>query len=78
MMVFTSISQESKIYRQGELLSKDRFEMFGGADMFFYGKETIVEEFGLYDLVDIMKVRGITLFIIPSVPSVSNRPIIAR
>lgn len=45
-MFFTAITKEAQTYGKGILISKDRFEMFGGVKIFFYDKETIEEEFG--------------------------------
>lgn len=45
-MIFTAITKEAHTYEQGTLISKDRFEMFGGVKIFFYDTETINEEFG--------------------------------
>lgn len=55
-MVFTVITKEAKTYKQGNYISKDRFEMFGGVKIFFYDKETIEEEFGKFGLFEIMEV----------------------
>lgn len=35
-MVFTAISKNAQTYGQGTEISKDRFEMFGGAKIYFY------------------------------------------
>jgi len=55
-MVFTAISKEASTYEQGELISKDRYEMFGGVKMFFYDRESINAEFseaGLFEIKEI-------------------------
>jgi SAM-dependent methyltransferase len=55
-MVFTVISKEAHTYGKGTLISKDRYEMFGGVKMFFYDKESIRAEFGnagLYEITEI-------------------------
>lgn len=57
-MVFTAITKEAQTYGQGTLISKDRFEMFGGVTIFFYDKETIEEEFGsagLFEVTEVME-----------------------
>jgi SAM-dependent methyltransferase len=56
-MVFTVITKESKTYGTGTLLSKDRYEMFGGVKIFFYDKESIVEEFEKFGLLDVQDVN---------------------
>ena len=56
LMVFTAITKEAPTYGQGTLISKDRFEMFGGVKIFFYDKETIDEEFrdaGLFEVTEV-------------------------
>lgn len=52
-MVFTVISKEAHTYGKGKLISKDRYEMFGGVNMFFYDRESIHAEFdqaGLFEI----------------------------
>lgn len=56
-MVFTTISQEAKTYKQGTYISKDRFEIFEGVKMFFYDEETIQEEFGEAGLFEVAEVN---------------------
>lgn len=56
IMIFTAITKDAKTYRQGNRISKDRFEMFGGVEMYFYDNETIQEEFeksGLFDIEEV-------------------------
>jgi SAM-dependent methyltransferase len=55
-MVFTAITKHASIYGQGTLISKDRFEMFGGVKIFFYDNETIKEEFGNAGLFEVTEV----------------------
>lgn len=55
-MVFTVISKEAHTYGQGTLISKDRYEMFGGVRMFFYDKASIHAEFdkaGLFEITEV-------------------------
>lgn len=55
-MVFTVISKAAQTFGQGELISKDRYEMFGGIKMFFYDRESIHAEFdaaGLFEISEI-------------------------
>lgn len=56
-MIFTAITKQAQTYGQGKQIGKDRFEMFGGAKMFFYDEETIQEEFGKYGLFEITEVN---------------------
>lgn len=55
-MIFTTITKNAQTYGQGTLISKDRFEMFGGVKIFFYDKETIDEEFGDAGLFEVTEV----------------------
>lgn len=55
-MVFTTITKDAQTYQQGKLISKDRFEMFGGVKIFFYDRETIQDEFGQAGLFEITEV----------------------
>lgn len=55
-MVFSVISKQANTYGQGTLISKDRYEMFGGVKMFFYDTTSIHEEFdkaGLFEITEI-------------------------
>lgn len=55
-MVFTVISTKAPTYGQGKRLSKDRYSMFGGVNMFFYDHDTIAKEFGKAGLLEIVEV----------------------
>lgn len=55
-MIFTTITKQAQTYGQGKYISKDRFEIFSGVHMFFYDKETIMEEFGESGLFEITEV----------------------
>lgn len=57
MMVFTAISKEASTYGQGKEISKDRFQQFGGVNMFFYDKRSIQEEFDEFGLETINTVE---------------------
>lgn len=61
-MVFTTITKKAKIYGQGTCISKDRFEIFGGLNMFFYDRETVQEEFGKAGLLEITEVTDVYPF----------------
>ncbi|MES2418160.1 MAG: class I SAM-dependent methyltransferase [Bacteroidota bacterium] len=55
-MVFTVISKAAPSYGKGKLVSKDRYEIFDGAKLFFYDKESINSEFskaGLFEVTEI-------------------------
>lgn len=52
-MFFTAITKDAKTYGQGRLISIDRYEQFGGVNIFFYDEKSIQNEFGGYGLVQI-------------------------
>lgn len=55
-MVFTVISKSARTYGQGRFISKDRYEIFEGVNMFFYDRESIKSEFdeaGLFEITEI-------------------------
>lgn len=51
-MIFTVISKTAPNYGQGKLLSKDRYEVFDGVQLFFYDLESVKSEFGNYGLLE--------------------------
>lgn len=55
-MVFTVISKEAKTYGTGKYLGKDRYELFGGVNMFFYDRESIMAEFGAVGMYEVVEV----------------------
>ena len=55
-MIFTAISKKAHTYGQGAMVGKDRYEMFGGVNMFFYDETSIREEFGAFGLIEINEV----------------------
>ncbi|RFM31053.1 class I SAM-dependent methyltransferase [Chitinophaga silvisoli] len=55
-MVFTVISKAAPTYGTGTYLSKDRYAMFGGVNMYFYDRESIQAEFGNAGLFDVSEV----------------------
>lgn len=55
-MVFTAISKEAHTYGKGRYISKDRYEVFNGVNMFFYDAASIKSEFsqaGLFEITEI-------------------------
>ncbi|WP_288884084.1 class I SAM-dependent methyltransferase [Pedobacter panaciterrae] len=55
-MVFTGISKEAHTYGQGKFISKDRYEIYDGVNMYFYDRESIHAEFdqaGLFEITEI-------------------------
>ena len=51
-LIFTVISKESSMYGKGKQLSKDRFEITKGLNVFFYDDASVKQEFGKYGLVE--------------------------
>ncbi|WP_199136666.1 class I SAM-dependent methyltransferase [Pedobacter sp. ASV12] len=56
-MVFTVISKTATTYAQGKFLSKNRYEIFEGVQMFFYDEESVGTEFGPYGLLEIVPIQ---------------------
>jgi len=56
-LIFTTITKAAHTYGQGREIGKNRFEMFGGVNMFFYDHESILEEFGVYGLIDVKEIE---------------------
>ena len=55
-MFFSAISKEAPTYGKGKFISQDRYEIFEGAKMFFYDRESIHTEFdkvGLFEITDV-------------------------
>ncbi|GAB4018118.1 class I SAM-dependent methyltransferase [Spirosoma migulaei] len=55
-MIFTAISKEAQTYGKGRFISKDRYELVDGVNLFFYDSESIHAEFGKFGLVEITEV----------------------
>lgn len=56
-MVFTAISKDAPTYGKGNFISKDRYEVHKGVNIFFYDKETIKAEFDKAGLVDVIEIN---------------------
>ena len=56
-MIFTVISKEASTYGKGKFISKDRYELFEGVKMFFYDRDSILEEFGNVGLIEITQIQ---------------------
>jgi 2-polyprenyl-3-methyl-5-hydroxy-6-metoxy-1,4-benzoquinol methylase len=55
-MVFTAITKNTSQYGQGELISKDRYEIHKGAKIFYYDQESVKTEFEKYGFFEITEV----------------------
>ena len=56
-LVFTVVSKTAKTYGTGKQIGKDRFEQFGGVNIFFYDRDSIREEFGEFGLKEIREIE---------------------
>ena len=56
-MIFTMISKKATTYGTGKAISKDRYELFGGVNMFFYDEESVQTEFGKFGLKEIRRIE---------------------
>lgn len=64
-MVFTAISKTASSYGNGKEIGKDRFEQFGGVNIFFSDEESIREEFGEFGLMEITEIEeNLLMFLI--------------
>lgn len=52
LMVFTVISASSSMYGYGKRLSKDRFEVTKGLNVYFYDSESVKKEFSDFGLME--------------------------
>lgn len=56
LMIFTVVSKQASMYGRGKQLSKDRFEIMKGLNLYFYDSDSIKKEFldfGLIEFIDI-------------------------
>ncbi|NEM98006.1 class I SAM-dependent methyltransferase [Pontibacter burrus] len=56
-MVFVAVSTKSPNYGTGRQLSRNRFEIFEGVQMYFYDEAVVKQEFGNYTLVDFKEIE---------------------
>ncbi|GHC61868.1 class I SAM-dependent methyltransferase [Ulvibacter litoralis] len=52
-MIFTAINKYAPQFGQGKLISKDRYEIYKGAKIFYYDRESVKFEFEKYGLFEI-------------------------
>jgi len=57
VMVFVTVSKNYKMFGQGKLISKDRFRIQNGLDVFFYDPESIELEFGKFGLIEYREIE---------------------
>lgn len=51
-MIFTIVSKKASMFGNGRLLSKNRYEIMKGLNVFFYDSESVTHEFKDYGLID--------------------------
>lgn len=56
-MIFVAISKKANTYGTGKQLSEDRYELFGGVNMYFYDLSSIQKEFGSFGLQQVTEVQ---------------------
>ncbi|RKD13828.1 methyltransferase [Pelobium manganitolerans] len=61
-MLFTVVSKDAEIYGKGTQIDTDRYELFGGVQMFFYDEKSIEAEFADVGLFKISKVEEVYPF----------------
>lgn len=71
-MVFTMISKKAPTYGQGKQISKDRYEIFEGAQLFFYDQASIESEFGKAGLFEITEINENQPFFLIKCRKVNN------
>ena len=73
-MVFTVISKRASTYGTGTFISKDRYNLFGGVNLYFYDEESIRIEFGDYGLLEITEIEeNFPFYLITCKRSASDR-----
>lgn len=61
-MIFTVVTKKAPLYKKGELIGKERYQIFGGIKMFFYDEESINEEFSKAGLIEVSEVEDVYPF----------------
>ena len=51
-MIFTVVSKKASMYGGGKQLSKDRFEIMNGLNVYFYDIDSVKHEFGQFGLAE--------------------------
>jgi len=55
-MIFTVVSKKASMYGNGKQLSKDRFEIMKGLNVFFYDTDSVKQEFGQFGLEEFTEI----------------------
>jgi SAM-dependent methyltransferase len=53
LMVFTVASTDANMYGNGKKLSRDRFEIQKGLNVYFYSSESVIKEFTGFGLIEV-------------------------
>ncbi len=56
-MIFTVVSKKASMFGNGKQLSKDRYEIMKGLNVFFYDFESVKREFGGYGLIEAVEIN---------------------
>lgn len=52
LMIFTVVSKQANMFGNGKKLSKDRFELMKGLNVYFYDSDSVKKEFSDFGLID--------------------------
>lgn len=55
-MIFMVVSKKASMFGSGKQLSKDRFELMKGLNVFFYDSDSVNQEFKNYGLINILEI----------------------
>ncbi len=56
-MIFIVVSKKASMFGNGKQLSKDRYEIMKGLNVFFYDFESVKREFGGYELIETVEIN---------------------
>jgi SAM-dependent methyltransferase len=57
-MIFTAITKNAPQFGKGNWISKDRYEIHPGAQLFYYDEESVINEFEKFGLIEVIEVEG--------------------
>ena len=57
IMIFVVVSLNSPMYGQGKLLSKNRFQINNGLNVFFYDEKAIINEFKNFEVLECYEIK---------------------
>ncbi|ETZ24356.1 bifunctional 2-polyprenyl-6-hydroxyphenol methylase/3-demethylubiquinol 3-O-methyltransferase UbiG [Pedobacter sp. V48] len=55
-MIFTAITKQAATYRTGKYVSRDRYEIIDGVNIYFYDRESVHAEFSNFGLIEISEI----------------------